>query len=67
MSGLGGTMGSPWVGEAFASVKKGTLTRMAKTHGYSSALPFAKEVIKHPESYTEKARKKSQFLVNVNK
>ena len=60
-------MGTPWVQEAFAHIKKCTLTRMAKEHGYSSALPFAKEVVEHPMRYSEKARKKSQFLVNVNK
>ena len=60
-------MGTPWVGEAVKHMKKGTLTRMAKEHGYAHALPFAKEVLAHPAKYSEKARKKSQFLVNISK
>lgn len=60
-------MGTGLLSEAMKHVKKGTLTRMAKEHGYSHALPFAKEIVSHPEKYTEKARKKSQFLVNIQK
>lgn len=67
MIGLGGGMGSPWVGEAFEHIKKGALTKTAKREGYSHALPFAKEVLAHPKEHTAVTRKRAQFLLNIQR
>jgi len=53
--------------EIMPTLKKGALTKTAKAEGYESALPFAKDVLAHPEAHTETTRKRAQFLVNLQK
>jgi hypothetical protein len=50
--------------------KKGTvgsLTKIAKSHGYSSALPFAHHVMADKKDFSPKVVKKSNWAVNINK
>jgi hypothetical protein len=53
--------------EIMPTLKKGALTKTAKAEGYESALPFAKDVLAHPEAHTETTRKRAQFLVNIQR
>lgn len=46
---------------------KGSLTRIAKSHGYSSPLAFARHVEANPGGYSSKVEKKSRFAANINK
>lgn len=55
-----------WVQEAVSHMKKGALTKTASREGMKP-LPFAKKVVAHPEEYSEKTRKRSQFLVNIQR
>lgn len=55
-----------FIQEVVSTMKKGALTKTAKAHGMKP-LEFAKEVVAHPEKHTEKTRKRSQFLVNIQK
>jgi hypothetical protein len=53
--------------EIMPTLKKGALTKTAKAEGYHAALPFAKDVLAHPEAHTETTRKRAQFLVNIQR
>lgn len=55
-----------FIQEVVSHMKKGALTKTAKAHGMKP-LEFAKEVVAHPEKHTETTRKRSQFLVNIQK
>lgn len=46
---------------------KGSLTRIAHEHGYSSPLKFARHVEANPDDYSPKTEKKSRFAANINK
>ena len=55
-----------FIQEAMKHIKKGALTAQAKRVG-ETPMDFAKEVLAHPEHYTEKTRKRAQFLMNIQK
>lgn len=55
-----------FIQEVVSTMKKGALTKTAKRAGMKP-LEFAKEVVEHPEKHTETTRKRSQFLVNIQK
>lgn len=48
-------------------IKKGALTKKAHAAGYEKALPFAKEVVRHPEKYSSKTRKQAHLAINLQK
>ena len=56
-----------WIQKATGqpTFKKGALTREAKKHG-KTAMDFAHEVLKHPDSYSTKTRHRAQFAVNAS-
>lgn len=56
-----------WIQKAMKTIKKGALTKTAMRQGEESPLEFAKDVLKNPEAHTAKTRKRSQFLVNIQK
>lgn len=53
-----------WIAEAMTHIKRGALTKTAAAHG-KKPLAFAESVTAHPEHYSEKTRKRAQFLVNI--
>jgi hypothetical protein len=55
-----------WIGEAMKHIKKGALTKTASAHGMKP-LEFAKEVVEHPEAHSKLTKKRSQFLVNIQR
>ena len=55
-----------FIAEAMKHIKKGALTKTASAHGMKP-LQFAKTVVEHPEQYAAKTRKRSQFLVNIQR
>ena len=53
-----------FIQEVVSHMKKGALTKQAKRE-HEKPLEFAKGVLAHPEKYTERTRKRAQFLVNI--
>lgn len=46
---------------------EGSLTRIAKQHGYASAMPFARHVMSHKDKFSPKVVKKANWANNMNK
>ena len=57
-----------WIQEVVSSpgFKKGAFTAQAKAHG-ETAKEFKRDVLAHPEQYSEKTRKRAQFMENIAK
>jgi hypothetical protein len=57
-----------WIQQVVSSpgFKKGAFTAQAKAHG-ETAKEFKQEVLAHPERYSEKTRKRAQFMENIAK
>jgi len=56
----------PKTKDLFAGLKEGAFTAQAKRAGMS-VQAFATEVLRHPDKYTERTRKRAQFAKNVKK
>lgn len=57
-----------WIQEVVTSpsFKKGAFTRQAKARG-ESPKELMKDVLKHPEDYSLKTRRRAQFMANIQK
>jgi len=60
-----------WIQKANARMKRkgtvGSLTRAAKRAGFSSALAYARYILKNKKKFSAAMIKKANFAVNVNK
>jgi hypothetical protein len=55
-----------WIQEATKSMKEGSFTAQAKSAKMTTK-DFMEEVLANPDKYTERTRKRAQFMKNVQK